>query len=144
MSLLCNDCINAYIYPIMRTQFNSIDEYIAEFPADVKELLETIRYTIAENAPDAQECINYGMPTFKLEGNLVHFAAYKKHLGFYPGPTGVAKFEKELKKFVTSKGAIQFPLDKELPLSLVSKIVKFRVKENLEKAALKKSAKKKI
>lgn len=127
----------------MRTQFNSIDEYIAEFPADVREMLETIRFTITENAPNAEECINYGMPTFKLEGNLVHFAAYKKHLGFYPGASGVSTFENDLKKFVTSKGAIQFPLDQELPLKLIAKIVKFRVKENLEKAAVKKSVKRK-
>jgi uncharacterized protein YdhG (YjbR/CyaY superfamily) len=127
----------------MRTQFNSIDEYIAEFPADVREMLETIRFTIAENAPLAEECINYGMPTFKLEGNLVHFAAYKNHLGFYPGSSGVSNFEKELMKYPTSKGAIQFPLNEDVPVNLIAKIVKFRVKENLEKAAVKKSAKKK-
>ncbi len=116
----------------------SIDAYISQYPATVQELLQQIRTTIKKAAPKADEAISYGMPTFKLHGNLVHFAANKAHLGFYPAPSAIVAFENELKDYVTSKGAIQFPFDKKLPLALVTKIVKYRVKENLEKAAKKK------
>ncbi|GAO44159.1 iron chaperone [Flavihumibacter petaseus] len=111
-----------------------IDAYIAGFDGEVKARLEAMRDTIRKAAPAAVEAMAYGMPTFKLKRNLVHFAAAKKHIGFYPAPSGVAAFEKELAGYVTSKGAIQFPLEEKLPLTLVAKIVKFRVKEEAEKA----------
>ncbi len=122
----------------MNTTITTIDEYIATFPASTQALLQQMRTTIAKAAPKAEEAISYGMPTFKLQGNLVHFAGYKNHIGFYPAPSGIVSFAEDLKKYQTSKGAIQFPIDEKLPLALVTKIVKFRVKENSEKAAAKK------
>jgi len=119
----------------------TIDEYIAGFPKDIQEILERLRVTIRKAAPEAEETINYAIPTFTLNGNLVHFAAAKNHIGFYPAPSGIKAFEKELSVYEGAKGSIKFPLDKPLPLSLVSKIVKFRVKENVEKAKAKKSKK---
>ena len=112
----------------------TIDEYIADYPKDVQKLLEQVRKTIKKAAPKAEEKINYGIPTFTLNGNLVHFAAYKNHIGFYATPTGHKAFEKELSKYPGSKGAVQFPHDQKLPLTLVAKITKFRVKMNKEKA----------
>lgn len=109
--------------------YKDIDEYIATFPEDVQIILEKIRNTIHEAAPDATEAISYQMPTFKLNGNLVHFAAYKKHIGFYPTPNGVSGFKEELSKYPTSKGAVQFPLDRPIPYDLIKRIVKFRVGE---------------
>lgn len=118
---------------------DSIDAYIADFPADIQQLLNQMRATIQKAAPKAEEAISYGMPTFKLHGNLVHFAAAKNHIGFYPAPSGIIAFEDELKnKYEYSKGAIQFPMDKKLPLALVTKITKFRASENEEKAKAKK------
>ncbi len=122
----------------MNTAITTIDAYIATFPASTQALLQQMRATITKAAPDAEEAISYGMPTFKLQGNLVHFAGYKNHIGFYPAPSGIVNFAEDLKKYQTSKGAIQFPIDEKLPLALVTKIVKFRVKENLAKAAAKK------
>ena len=115
----------------------TIDEYIAGFPPDIQAILEKIRTTIRKAAPHAEEAISYRMPTFKLYGNLVHFAAFKSHIGFYPVPTGLAAFKQDLSGYKTSKGAVQFPLDKPIPYGLIRKIVKFRVKENLEQAAAK-------
>lgn len=115
----------------------NIDEYISKFPADIQVLLEQMRSTIRKAAPDATEKISYQMPTFFLKGNLVHFAALKNHIGFYPTPSAIIKFEKELKEYVSSKGAVQFPIDKPLPLKLVTRMVEFRVEESLKKAALK-------
>ena len=115
----------------------TIDEYIAKCPAEVQQKLKDMRATIKAAAPIATEKISYLMPTFYLEGNLVHFAALKNHVGFYPTPSGVQAFLKETSKYASTKGAIQFPLDKPLPLKLVSKIVKFRVKENLKRAEIK-------
>lgn len=112
-----------------------IDEYIAGFPPEIQVILENVRKTIREAAPDAEEKISYQMPTFTLKGNLVHFAAFKKHIGFYPIPTGIEKFKKELSVYPLGKGSVQFPLDKPVPYELIAKIVKFRVKENLEAAA---------
>ena len=112
---------------------DNIDEYIAGFPEDIKKILEELRATIKKAAPEAEETIKYRMPTFTLKGNLVHFAAFKNHIGFYPAPTGIDSFKKELSAFKGAKGSVQFPLDKPLPLSLITRIVKFRVKENLEK-----------
>ena len=121
-----------------------IDEYISIFPADVRAKLETMRATIRRAAPKAEEAISYMIPTFRLHGNLVHFAGYKNHIGFYPGAAGIEAFQKELKGYETSKGTVQFPLDKPLPLKLVTAITKFRVIQNTEKAeAKKKPAKKK-
>ena len=120
----------------------SIPEYIAGFPEDVQQLLEQVRNAIKKAAPAATEKISYAMPTYYLEGNLVHFAAYKHHIGFYPAPSGLEAFEKDIAKYKHSKGAVQFPLDKPLPLSLITRIVKYRVKINLEKAAQKKAKKK--
>ncbi len=117
-----------------QVKFNTIDEYIADFPKDIQSILETIRATIREAAPNATEKISYGMPTFFLEGNLVHFAAFKKHIGFYPVPSGIVRFKKELSKYKGAKGSVQLPLDEPIPYDLISKIVKFRVKENLAKA----------
>jgi len=120
-----------------QTAPRNIDEYIAGFPHDVQEILEQMRLTIREAAPDAEETISYRMPTFTLKGNLVHFAAHKKHIGLYPTPSGIEKFENELSGYRSSKGAVQFPLDKPIPFDLMSEIVKFRVKENLERAEAK-------
>ncbi len=115
----------------------TIDEYIAGFPPDVQAILEKIRLTIRKAAPGAEETIKYGMPTFTLKGNLVYFAAFKKHIGFYPVPTGIEKFKKELSVYKGAKGSVQFPLDKPIPFGLISKIAKFRVKENLKRAEAK-------
>ena len=120
-----------------QTSSPKIDAYIAAFPEDVQGILKKIRTTIHNAAPDAEETINYGIPTFTLKGNLVHFAGFKKHIGFYPTPTGIEKFKKELSVYEGAKGSVQFPLDKPIPYGLISKIVKFRVKENLERAAAK-------
>ncbi|RYG04369.1 MAG: hypothetical protein EOO02_06300 [Chitinophagaceae bacterium] len=119
-----------------------IDAYIAGFPSEVQLKLQELRATIAKAAPMATEAIKYAMPTFVQDGNLVHFAGYKNHIGFYPAPAGIANFEKELKPYVTSKGAIQFPMDQKIPLSLVTKIVKFRIKDNQDQIAAKQVSKK--
>jgi uncharacterized protein YdhG (YjbR/CyaY superfamily) len=119
----------------------NIDEYIAGFPDDVQEKLQQIRMTIKEAAPDAEEKISYQMPTLYLKGNLVHFAAFKKHIGFYPTPTGTERFQKELAAYKVSKGTARFPLDKPIPFDLITEIVKFRVKENLDRAAVKQQKK---
>lgn len=112
---------------------NAIDQYIATFPAEVQEKLQELRKTISEEAPDAEEAMKYAMPTFVLNGNLVHFAGYKHHIGFYPAPSGLKAFPEEIARYKNSKGAVQFPLDQPLPLDLVRRIVQFRVKENLTK-----------
>lgn len=110
----------------------TIDDYIATFPKDVQVILEELRQTIRECAPDAEERISYGIPTFDLNGlHLVHFAAYKNHIGFYPTSSGIRAFKGELSSFKTSKGTVQFPLDKPIPFDLIRKIVNFRVKENM-------------
>ena len=120
------------------TKPNEIGEYIAGFPKDIQKILEQIRVTIKEAAPEAEETISYAIPTFTLKGNLVHFAAFKNHIGFYPAPTGNEAFKKELSVYKTGKGSVQFPLDKPMPLNLITKMVKFRVKENLERVKTKK------
>src|SRR4051812_26060035 len=135
--------INTYHY--MKTNSipaQNIDEYISGFPEDIQKILETMRTTIHKAAPGAAEIISYAIPTFYLKGNLVHFAAYKNHIGFYPAASGIEAFKEKLSAYKTSKGAVQFPIDKPLPLSLISKIVKYRVKQNLEKAVVKARAKK--
>ncbi len=126
----------------MNPQVETIDAYIACFPKDIQKLLTAIRSTIGKAAPKADEAIKYGLPTFVLHGNLVHFGAFKNHIGFYPAPMGIEEFKKELAPYEQSKGAIRFPLDKPLPLTLISKIVKFRVIKNLDKAKAKEKKKK--
>ncbi len=120
-----------------QTELKTIDEYIAGFPPDVQEILNKIRAAIRKAAPGAQETIKYRMPTFTLNGNLVHFAAFKNHIGFYPVPSGIEAFKKELSVYEQGKGSVQFPLDKPIPYGLITKIVKFRAKENLAKAEAK-------
>jgi len=111
-----------------------MDEYIAKFPKNVRDVLEELRQVIRESAPRAEETISYGIPTFDLSGrHLVHFAAYKSHVGFYPTSSGIKAFKKELSPFRTSRGTVRFPLDKPIPFDLVKKIVKFRVRENESK-----------
>ena len=121
----------------------SIDEYIARFPEDIQDKLQEMRATIKAAAPAAQEKISYQMPTFYLNGNLVHFAAHTSHIGFYPAPSGIEAFKNELAGYKNSKGAVQFPLDQPLPLNLVAEIVKFRVAENIKQAESKAGKKKK-
>lgn len=117
-----------------KKQFKTIDEYIEAFPEDVQNILERMRQTIRKAAPEAVEAISYRMPTFKLNGkNLVHFAAFKNHIGFYPIPSGIKAFKKELSQYKVGKGSAQFPIDKPVPYDLVKKIVMFRVKENMKK-----------
>jgi uncharacterized protein YdhG (YjbR/CyaY superfamily) len=118
-----------------KVEFKSVDEYIAAQPETVQSLLQRIRSAIALAAPDATEKISYQMPTFYLNGNLVHFAAFKNHIGFYPTASGVKAFEQELSGYKYAKGSIQFPTDRPLPLTLIRKIVKFRVEENVKKRA---------
>jgi uncharacterized protein YdhG (YjbR/CyaY superfamily) len=122
--------------------YDTIDEYIAGYPEDTQETLQQLRAVIQSVAPEATEAISYGMPTFKLHGNLVHFAAFKDHIGFFPTSSGVERFESELTAYSTSKGTIRFPLGKPIPEELIRKITAFRVKENLERAAAKARGKK--
>lgn len=111
----------------------NVDEYIKGFPKEVREILTELRTVIKKTAPDAEEIISYKMPAYKLNGMLVYFAGFKNHVGFYATPTGHEEFKKELSIYKTGKGSVQFPLDKPLPISLITKIVKFRVKQNLER-----------
>ena len=116
-----------------KKKFVTIDDYIKTFPANVQKILKQVRQTIRKAAPDAEETINYQIPTFKLNGNLVHFAAFKNHIGFYPAPSGLKAFKKEISKYKSSKGSVQFPIDEPIPLTLIGRIVKYRVKENSKK-----------
>jgi uncharacterized protein YdhG (YjbR/CyaY superfamily) len=121
------------------TQPRTVDEYMAGFPKDIQQLLQQIRQTVREAAPEAAETIKYAMPTFTLQGgNLVHFAAFKNHIGFYPTPTGIEAFEAALSSYKGAKGSVQFPLDQPMPLDLIRKIVLFRVKGNEAKPGKKK------
>jgi len=117
-----------------QTSPKNIDDYIASFPVEVQEILQKLRQIIRETAPEAEEAIKYQMPTFVLKGNLVHFAAYKKHIGFYPTPSGIEKFKEELSVYKGAKGSVQFPLDQPVPYELVEEIVMFRVRENLDRS----------
>lgn len=125
-----------------RRQFKTMDEYISTFPANVQGILNELRQTIKEVAPEAQETINYQIPTFALNGNLVHFAAFQNHIGFYPTPSGMEAFKKELSAYKTAKGSVQFPIDQPLPLALIRRIVEYRVKENLQRKPKKTSGNK--
>lgn len=113
--------------------FKNIDEYIATFPKEIQVKLTSIREFIIANFPEVSEAISYAMPTFRLNGNLVHFAGYKNHIGFYPGSSGVANFLDKLTEYKTSKGAIQFPIEASIPFNLIKEIIEFRIKENLSK-----------
>ncbi|MGE5393851.1 MAG: iron chaperone [Candidatus Saccharibacteria bacterium] len=117
------------------------DEYILQFPAEVQVKLQELRAVIKQAAPEAEETISYAMPAYKQKGIVVYFAGHKNHIGFYPAASGVVNFEKELSGYTTSKGTVQFQLNKPLPLELIKKIVEFRVAENLQKAELKKKRK---
>jgi len=117
-----------------KTVFASIEEYIAAFPADIQKHLKQVLSVIRKSAPQAEEKFSYGMPTFFLNGNLVHFAGFKNHIGFYPTPGGIEAFKKELSVYKGAKGSVQFPLDQPLPLKLIGEIVKFRVAENTRKS----------
>lgn len=116
-----------------RPAYRSVDDYIQSFPKQVQTKLKQLRQLIKQTAPDAREKISYRMPTFYLNGNLVHFAAYVRHIGFYPTPSGITNFQSELSPYKTSKGAVQFPIEDPLPVELIKKIVKFRVQENMKK-----------
>ncbi len=111
--------------------YSTIDEYIAEFPQEIQQILQQIRAVIKEVAPQATEKISYQMPTFYLQGNLVHFAAFKSHIGFYPVPSGIEKFKEELSQYKGGKGSVQFPLDEPIPYDLIRRITLYRVEENL-------------
>ena len=124
-----------------RRQFKTIDEYINTFPEDVRIILNELRQAIKDAAPEAQETINYQMPTFVLNGNLVHFAAFERHIGFYPTPSGIEAFKKELSGYKSAKGSVQFPIYEPLPLPLIRRIVAYRVKENLEQRSKEKPKK---
>ena len=117
------------------TPANNIDEYIAGFPKEVQAILQKIRSIIRKVAPEAEETIKYQIPTFVLNGNLVHFAAFQKHIGFYPTPSGIEAFKEELSVYKSAKGSVQFPLDAPVPFSLITKIVRFRLRETREKVA---------
>jgi len=122
---------------------NAVDEFISNYPQDVQTILQKIRALIQKSAPGAEETIGYGIPTFKLNGkNLVHFSAFKEHIGFYPTPTGIEKFKKELSAYEGAKGSVKFPLNKPIPYALITKIVQYRVKEvSAQTAPKKKTAK---
>jgi uncharacterized protein YdhG (YjbR/CyaY superfamily) len=125
----------------MKTDYKNIDDYIGTFPDEVQELLQQVRKMIRNVAPEAQETISYGMPTFTYKGVLAHFAAFKNHIGLYALPSGNEAFKEELSVYKTGKGSIQFPFGQPIPLDLIEKIVKFRVEENLGKAKAKKAKK---
>ena len=125
-----------------KTAFTTIDEYIATFPPEIQSILQTVRAAIRDVVPDAEEKISYQMPTFYLHGNLVHFAAFKNHIGFYPTPTGVEAFQERLSQYKGAKGSVQFPLDQPMPLDLIRDIVRYRVEESTAKAAAKSKKKK--
>ena len=112
------------------TKFTTVESYFAAFPENVRDILEFMRQTIKQAAPEAQELISYNMPAFKLNGILVYYAAYKNHIGFYPTASGIANFQKDFEGYKYSKGAIQFPINEKLPVELITKIVKFRIVEN--------------
>ena len=116
-----------------KANFTSIDEYIATFPMETQKILKEVRATIKAAAPDAEEKISYQMPTFFLNGNLIHFAAFKNHIGIYPTPSGTEAFKDEISIYQGAKGSIRLPIDKPMPLKLINRIVKFRVAENMKK-----------
>lgn len=120
-----------------KATYSTIDEYIALYPPEVQEILRKVREVIHAAAPEATEAIKYGIPTFVLGGNLVHFGAFKEHLGFFPTPSGIEAFHDELAKYAQSKGTIRFPYSQPIPYDLITRVVKARVKEVTEKAQAK-------
>ena len=124
-----------------KTQLNDIDQYITGFSSEIQAILQEIRAIIKKAAPEAQEAISYQMPTFKMNGNLIHFAAFKNHIGVYPAPTGIEQFRKELSAYKGGKGSVQFPFSLPMPYDLISRIVKYRVQENLERTQAKMKSK---
>jgi uncharacterized protein YdhG (YjbR/CyaY superfamily) len=122
----------------MDVSIKTVDDYIRSFPEEVQHILEEVRATIRQAAPEATETIKYAMPTYVYNGNLVHFAAYKNHIGFYPAPVGIESFQKELAVYKGGKGSVQFPIDQPMPLDLISRIVAFRYMQNAEKKGKKK------
>jgi uncharacterized protein YdhG (YjbR/CyaY superfamily) len=120
--------------------YESIDAYILHFPDATQQILRALRKVIQESAPEAVERISYQMPTYSLHGNLVHFAAYSNHIGFYPAPSGIEAFKEQLSVYKSAKGSVQFPIDQPLPYELISAIVKFRVMENKREADSKRKA----
>ena len=129
---------------MMKESFKDVDSYISSQSNEVRERLEIVRHIIKTAAPDAEEVISYNMPAFKFHGMLVYFAVFKHHIGFYPMASGISEFKKELSIYKGAKGSVQFPLDKPLPITLIKKIIKFRVRENIEKEKLKKQSKTKL
>jgi uncharacterized protein YdhG (YjbR/CyaY superfamily) len=127
--------------PVKPSAPSNIDEYIAAFPKNVQAILQKIRSIIRKAAPDAQEAMKYAIPTFTLNGNLVHFAAFENHIGFYPTPSGIEKFKQQLSVYQGAKGSVQFPLDQPIPYDLIRQIVEFRVQEVLQKGSSKKPKK---
>ncbi|AIQ40563.1 DUF1801 domain-containing protein [Paenibacillus sp. FSL R5-0912] len=125
-----------------KVTYESVDQYILAYAPEVQEILQTLRKVIREAAPEAEEKISYQMPTFFLHKNLVHFAAFKNHIGFYPAPQGIEAFKEELAKYKGAKGSVQFPIHEPLPYELITRIVKFRVEENQQQAAGKAKKKK--
>ena len=121
-----------------KKQFTDIDDYISYFPVETQEILQQVRTTIKAAAPTAEETISYQIPAFRYKGILVRFAGYKKHIGFYPDPSGIEKFKDALSEYESGRGSVKFPLNKPVPYDLIGDIVKFRVRENSEKAAKKK------
>lgn len=121
----------------------TIDEYILQFSPEIQEKLQTMRKIINESAPEAEERMSWQMPTFYLHGNLVHFAVHKNHIGFYPGPSGIAEFKQKVSEYKNSKGAVQFPNDKTIPYEMIAEIVRFRVVENIKEAEIKQKNRKK-
>lgn len=129
---------------MQHSKATTIDDYIAEFPSEVQHMMQRLRAVIRDLAPEAEEGISYAIPTFRVKGTyLVYFAGFKNHIGFYPTPSGTEVFKKDLAKYKTGKGSVQFPLDQPLPVALITKIVKYRLKEISEKAKSKKVAGKK-
>ncbi len=120
------------------TKFTTVDEYFSAFPESTQHILDVVRKTIKKAAPDAKEVISYNMPAFKLNGVLVYYAAHNEHIGFYPTASPIVAFKDDLATYKSSKGAVQFPIDKPMPLDLIARIVQFRVREDKEKAARKK------
>jgi len=128
---------------LSKPEIKDVESYIAGFSPAMQKLLKQLRSTIRKAAPQAEEHIGYQMPAYKFHGPLVYFAGYEKHIGFYPGASGIENFKKEISIYKNAKGSVQFPLDRPLPLDLVKQIVQFRIEENLEKEELKKLKKKK-
>jgi len=126
--------------PVRNKKFKTVDEYMSLLPPQTRALMQEMRGAIRKAAPSAEEVISYNIPAFRLQGMLVWYAAFEKHIGFYPRGSGIEAFQKELSGYKSAKGSVQFPIDEPLPLNLITKIVKYRLKENLQKAGEKAAA----